>query len=164
MAEPIYTVEVEGLLKTQMRLEELGVVKIPAAMRKVVVAGAKPMRAAIRSAEQSMTTGQSRTLPGGLLRGIRYKSGRTTKTLASIAGAHAALSYYVVGPFGKGTAHRHLVIDGHEIVGHAPNLTRTGKRTTPVPFVKAGAESARGASAAAIEAASRIAIEEATKL
>jgi hypothetical protein len=164
MSGPIYVVDVEGLRETQARLEEIGIVKVPQAMRKIIVAGAKPMRAAIRSAAQGMTTGQSRKDPGGLVRGIRYKSGRTTKALASVAGAHAALNYYVVGPFGRGTRHRHLVIEGHEIVGHAPNLTRTGKRTRPVPFVQAGSDAARSQSAAAIETAARAAIEEATRL
>ena len=161
---PTITVEIPNLLAVQAKLEALGVVKVPQAMRKVIVAGAKPMKAAIKAAGQSMTVGQSKTLPGGLINGIRYKSGKTTKALASIAGAHQQISYYMVGPFGKGTSHRSLVIAGHEIVGHAPNLTRTGKRTQPVPFVEAGRKSAEGPALEAIAAAAKVAIEAASKL
>ena len=159
-----FTVEVPNLLATQARLEELGVVKVPQAMRKVIVAGAKPMRAAIRAEASGSFVGQSRTLPGGLLRSIKYKSGRTTKVLASIAGAHQAISYYMVGPMGKGSRHRHLIISGHEIVGHAPNLTRTGKRSTPNPFVERGRQAAAGPALEAISAAAAVAIEEAGRL
>jgi len=42
-----------------------------------------------------------------------------------------------VGAFAVGPTahHRHLVIQGHRIVGHRPNLVDTGKRSTPNPFV-----------------------------
>ena len=160
------TVEVPNLLAVQARLEELGVVKVPAAMRKVIVAGAKPMKAAIQAETpigQRFSASQG-DAPGNLLRGVRYKSGKTTKALASIAGAHQALAYYMVGPMGKGTAHRHLVIAGHEIVGHAPNLTHTGKRTTPNPFVERGRKAGEGPAVAAIEAAAKVALAEAERL
>ena len=162
------TVEVPNLLAVQARLEELGVVKVPAAMRKVIVAGAKPMKAAILAetpmAKPGTVSVQSESFPGDLRRGVRYKSGRTTKALASIAGAHQALAYYMVGPMGHGTAHRHLVIAGHEIVGHAPNLTHTGKQTTPNPFVERGRKAGEGPAVAAIEAAAKVALAEAERL
>jgi hypothetical protein len=144
-------IEIEGLLPLEARLEELGVVKIPLAMRKVTVAGAKPMKAAIKAAGSSMFQGQSKTDPGGLVRGVRYKASRGAKGLS-----------YTIGPFGAGTRHRALVIYGHEITGHTGK--RTGKRTRPVPFVEAGERAAAGASIAAITAASKVAIEAATKL
>ena len=162
------TVEVPNLLQTQARLEELGVVKVPQAMRKVVVAGAKPMKAAILAvtpvAKPGTVSVQSTSFPGDLKRSVKYKSGKTTKALAAIAGVTSQVSYYMVGPMGKGSAHRHLIVGGHEVVGHAPNFTKTGKRTTPNPFVQRGREAGQGAALGAIEVASRAALEEATRL
>jgi hypothetical protein len=146
-------ITVEGLPELSAKLTELGVVKIPLAMRRVTVAGAKPLRAAIRTAASGMFVGQSDQTPGGLLKGIRYKQVRGSKGME-----------YVIGPFGAGTAHRALVIGGHEVVGHAPNLTHTGKRTTPRPFVEEGRNAAQGTALAAIEVAAKAAIETATKL
>jgi len=159
------TVEVTNLLELQARLEALGVVKIPQAMRKVLVAGAKPIKTAIQNETPigEYTNVKENSWPGDLLRGVRFKSGRGTKALAKAVGAQS-ISYYVIGPFGKGTAHRHLVISGHEIVGHAPNLTRTGKRTTPNPFVQRGRQASEGTALSAINAAARAAIEAASKL
>jgi hypothetical protein len=148
------TVRVENLPQIEARLEELGTVKVPTAMRKIVVAGAKPMKAAIKSAGQSMFAGQSKTLPGGLVTGVRYKASRK----------RSGQQGYTIGPFGKGTAHRHLVIGGHEIVGHKPNLTHTGKRTRPVPFVERGREVAQAPALAAIAEAAKVALEAAAKL
>lgn len=148
------TVEVPNLLALQARLTELGVVKVPLAMRKVLVAGAKPMKAAI-AAETPVARAVSASgggAIGDLKRGIRFKAGRTDKAL------------YMIGPMGKGTAHRALVIRGHEIVGHAPNLTRTGKRTKPNPFVERGQAAGQGPALAAIATAAAAAIEAAAKL
>jgi hypothetical protein len=166
MAQYVH-VHVENLAQVQTRLMDLGAVKIPRTLGKVVAAGAKVMRAGIKSAGQSMTVGQSRVAPGGLIAGVRYKKARGGATIKGMAAAEAVGSEglaYIIGPFGKGTSHRHMVIDGHEIVGHKPNLTHTGKRTRPVPFVTAGAESSRGAAVAAMEAAAKVAIEEAQRL
>jgi hypothetical protein len=159
------TVEVPNLLAVQARLEELGVVKVPIAMRKIIVAGAKPMKAAIQNETPigEYTNVKENNWPGDLQRGVRYKSGKTSKALASIAGAHQSLAYYMVGPMGKGTAHRHLVIGGHEIVGHKPNLTHTGKRTTPNPFVERGRKAGEGPAIAAIEVAAKAALEAAAR-
>ena len=146
-------IHVEGLPELSAKLTDLGVVKIPLAMRKVTVAGAKPLRAAIRTAASGMFVGQSRTTPGGMVRGIRYKQVRGSKGME-----------YVIGPFGRGTAHRGLVIAGHEVVGHQPGKVHTGVRTTPRPFVEQGRREAQGAALAAIEVAAAAAIEEAAKL
>ena len=162
------TVEVPNLLAVQARLEELGVVKVPVAMRKIIVEGAKPMKAAILAQTPIAAPGtvsvQSTSFPGDLRRSVKYKSGKTTKALAAIAGAKSQIAYYMVGPMGKGSPHRHLVIGGHEMVGHKPNLTHTGKRTTPNPFVERGRKASEGPAIAAIEVAARAALEEATRL
>lgn len=144
-------IHVENLPQVEARLTELGVEKIPKAVRKVTVAGAKIMRASIRAAASSMFVGQSKKDPGGLERGIRYKASRGMKGRT-----------YIIGPFGKGTSHRALVIGGHEIVGHTGN--RTGKRTRPVPFVEAARRAGEGPALSAIEAAARAAIEAAERL
>ena len=159
------TVEVPNLLKTQKQLEELGVVKVPQAMRKVVVAGAKPIKAAILAETPvGFPSVNSRSFSGDLKRSVKYKSGKTTSALAAIAGVTSRVSYYMIGPMGKGSAHRHLVILGHEVVGHAPNFTKTGRRTTPNPFVGRGREASQGAAIAATEVAAAAALEEATRL
>ena len=41
----------------------------------------------------------------------------------------------LVGPAGRQGAHRHLVIRGHEMVGHKPWLVDTGQKTRPNDFV-----------------------------
>ena len=167
MSQPYVTIHFENLEQVESRLMDLGAVKIPRVLGQVVAAGAKVMRKGIQSAGQSMTVGQSRTLPGGLIAGVRYKKASGGASFRGMAAAEAVGSEglaYIVGPFGKGTYHRHLVIDGHEIVGHKPNLTRTGKRTQPVPFVRVGAEATQGAALAAIEVAAKVAIEGAERL
>ena len=165
MAGPIVTVEVPNLLAVQARLEELGTVKVPLAMRKILVAGAKPVRAAIRSQTPvGSPSVNSLSFPGDLQRGVRYKAGKTTRSLAAAAGVSSAISYYIIGPFGKGTAHRHLVIGGHEIVGHKPNLTRTGKRTRPNAFVQRGRDAAAAPALAAVASAAGAAVEAAAAL
>jgi hypothetical protein len=167
MTQPYVRIHVENLEQVEARLMDLGAVKIPRTLGQVVAAGAKVMREGIRSAGQSMTAGQSKVAPGGLIAGVRYKKARGGASVRGMAAAEAVGSEgldYIVGPFGKNTQHRHLVIDGHEIVGHEPYLTRTGERTRGVPFVKAGAEASQGAALAAIEAAAKAAIEEAERL
>lgn len=140
-------IEVLGVKECEAALTEFGEVKVPVAMRAVTVQGAKIMRASIKSAASSMFQGESKTMPGGLIKGVRYKAARGAKG-----------TRYIVGPFGKGTAHRALVVSGHEIVGHAPNKTHTGKRTRPVPFVQQGEEAALPAAVAAIEEGAKAAI------
>lgn len=162
------TIEVVGLREVEARLAELGAVKIPRAMRRVVVAGAKPLRSAIRAASpvgKIARPTQSDT-PGNLRRSVRYRAKR---------GSHGLT--YVVGPMGKGSAPRQLVIEGHAIKGHGHSLagmklgTRLGHqavggaaRTTPNDFVRRGRERATGVSFAAIEVAAREAIEAAGRL
>ena len=149
-------IHVEGLPELSAKLTDLGVVKIPLAMRKVVVAGAKPLRAAIRSMTPVAAPGtvsvNSTSFPGALQRGIRYKQVRGSNGME-----------YVIGPFGRGTAHRALVIGGHEIVGHQPGKVHTGKYTRANQFVARGQRAAQGAALAAIEVAAGAAVEEAAR-
>jgi hypothetical protein len=157
------TVTVANLPKVQARLTELGQVKIPKVMAKVVKAGALPMRAAIKAAGASMFENSRGPSGGGLEQGIRFKKARDKK---------AAVPTYMVGPFGKGTRHRHLVINGHAIHGHisgriggdAAARVGGGKRTHPVPFVEAGRKASASGSVAAIETAARAALAAAEKL
>ena len=182
------TVEVPNLLAVQARLEELGVVKVPLAMSRVMRPSAKLMQVAIQAeapvgdegtrTHKALLRWQASTFqkrmageqvkefkaPGGLLASVRFKAGKTTKELAAVAGLGQQIRYYMVGPFVKGSSHRHLVIAGHEIGGHAPNLTHTGKRTTPNPFVERGRKAGEGPAVAAIEAAAKVALAEAERL
>jgi len=162
------TIVIEGIRETQLKLEAFGVEKIPKAMGVVLTAGAKPLRAAIRAAapvsDQGPRPSQS-DVPGNLRASVKYKAVRKTGRTA-----------YVIGAFGKGSAHRHLVIYGHEIKGHnlygayqgsrgiKKNIARAGERTTPNDFIARGREAGQAEAIAAVEAASKVAIEEATKL
>lgn len=156
------TITVTNLPQVQARLTELGQVKIPKAMAQVVKAGAGPMKKAIQAAGSSMFQDSRGPSGGGLEQGIRFKKGRDKK---------AAVPTYIVGPFGKGTRHRHLVINGHAIAGHVSGRVGgdagarlSGKHTRPVPFVQVGRQAASGASVAAIEAAATAALAAAEKL
>ena len=182
------TVEVPNLLEVQAKLEVLGVVKVPLAMSQVMRPAAKVMASAI-AAEAPVGNEATRTskalgrwqkstfqarlagapvkefqAPGGLRASVKSKAGKTTLALSAAAGVKQCIRYYMVGPFGRGSSHRHLVIAGHEIVGHAPNLTRTGKQTRPNAFVERGRQSSEGAALGMIRAAIPVALAKASKL
>jgi hypothetical protein len=62
------------------------------------------------------------------------KTGNLSKSIKGRAFATASGKVgVVVGPMGKKASHRHLVEGGHAIVGHRPNLVRTGGRARPNP-------------------------------
>lgn len=149
------SVQIEGvdqLLARLGRVQSSGVRKV---MLKALVEGAKPLRAAIRAeapVAEKDTKGQYAHARGALRAGVRYKASRKNTGTRSLA--------YMVGPFGKGTAQRHLVVGGHVITGHKPNLTRTGKTTRPNPFVERGAERATGLAFAAVAVAAKARFEE----
>jgi hypothetical protein len=150
------SVKIEGvdqLLAKLGAVEHRGVRKF---MLKVLVEGAKPIRAAIRSeapvAERD-TTGKHAHTRGALRAGVRYKASR--KSTGGLS--------YMIGPFGRGTAQRHLVAGGHEIVGHAPSLAHTGKRTRPNPFVERGKDASAGAAFSAVEGAAKARFDELAK-
>lgn len=132
------TVAIEGVDRLLARLGEIEHKGVRKVMLKALVEGAKPLRSAIRGAAPKGETGNLRG-------GVRYKASRKSTAQRSLA--------YMVGPFGRGTAHRHLVVGGHEIVGHAPSLTRTGKRTRPDPFVERGRAAAESQAFAAVASA-----------
>ena len=159
----VVTVSIPNLLELQAKLEELGAVKIPRAMQKVIVAGAKPIRTAIRAETPVGPT-------GNLRKSVKYKSGTTDRAFVKLSTA-SKLAFTVadgagalIGPQGKGSPHAHLVIDGHEMVGHRPNRVRTGKMTRANPFVQRGREASEGAAMDAMAVAVRAAIEAATML
>jgi hypothetical protein len=70
---------------------------------------------------------------GNLKRRVR------ARTLRARNGGFSGVREYGAS-VGSTAPHRHLVIRGHEIVGHRPNRVRTGKRTTANPFVDEAAQ------------------------
>lgn len=137
------TIVVERIAEVEARLTEAGVVKIPAAVRRVTVEGAKPLKAAIKAEAPVGKKARPRQndTPGNLRRGVRYKASKGFKG-----------ERYTIGPFGPGTAHRGLVIFGHRIHGSTARSTRNS-------FVKRGAEGATAGAVARLEAAAKAAIE-----
>jgi hypothetical protein len=134
---------VERIPQVTAALVAAGEVKIPQAVRRVTVEGAKPLRAAIRAEApvgKRARPAQNDT-PGNLRRSVRYKASRGSKG-----------ERYTVGAFGRGSAHRGLVIYGHEKRGG-------GGRTRANSFVERGGQAAEGAAVAAINAAATAAIK-----
>ena len=164
MSQPYVTIHFENLEQVESRLMDLGAVKIPRVLGQVVAAGAKVMRKGIQSAGQSMTVGQSRTLPGGLIAGVRYKKASGGASFRGMAAAEAVGSEglaYIVGPFGKGSQLRHLVIYGHDIQNRKGGPTYG--RTKPNSFVQRGEEKSRSQAFDAVAAAAKNALAELSK-
>jgi len=142
---------------------------------KAIAPGAKVMRDAIRAeapVARKDTTGRYAHKKGALKRGVRFKASRQRIQYGGKTYVGKVVAY-IVGPFGKGTSQRHLVVGGHEIKGHrtvAGTLLgiNTHKkvgglmRTRPNPFVQRGEARARTATSGAIESAARSAFEELT--
>ena len=149
MTNVIYSAKVEGVDKLAKTLMDTGDKRARRFMLKALVGGAKPLRASIRSEATFPTKGKH---PGALRQGVRYKASR--KSTGQIA--------YMVGPYGKGTAQRHLVIYGHDITGHKPNKTKTGQRTKPNNFVQRGEEKARSQAYEGVATAAKAALAELT--
>jgi hypothetical protein len=153
----IYSAKVEGMDELVKTLTDTADRRARRLMLKVIVAGAKTLRTSIRS-EAPYGEGRKRTVmtKGGktkektihLRDSVRYKASR--KTTGQIA--------YMVGPFGKGSQLRHLVIYGHNIQNRkgGPVLGRT----RPNNFVQRGEEKARSQSFDAIASAAKGMIEE----
>jgi hypothetical protein len=150
------TVQVEGVDRLLARLGEIEHTGVRKVMLKALVEGAKPLRASIKSEAPVAArdaTGRYAHTRGALRGGVRYKASRkATRSLA-----------YMVGPFGKGTHQRHLVVGGHEITGHKPGKVQTGKRTTPNPFVERGRSAAEGQAFARVADAARARFDELAK-
>jgi len=158
--------ELEGVNELLRALERAGGPGARKVMLKSLVEGAKQVRSAIRAEAPVAardTAGRYAHKRGTLRAGVRYKASRTRRTY-QIA--------YMIGPFGKGTAHRHLVISGHAIKGHrrtllgmgAGKLGRQGlsgaKRTRPDDFVARGEARSKSAALLAVEGKARALVGE----
>ena len=151
----IVTTEVVGL---EPLLTKLGDMTSDARIRKVglkaIEPGAKIMKAAIQAeapvADQD-TKGRYAHTKGALKRGVRYKASRTKNV--EYWGGTPAIAAYVVGPFGKGTAQRHLIVSGHKLSGVQ------GGHTKPNPFVQRGVDRSQADAFAAIESTASEALE-----
>jgi hypothetical protein len=152
----LVTTEVTGLEPLLRKLEDMtSTARVRKVGLKVLEPGAKAMKKAI--AEEAPVNkvdrkGRQGDKPGNLKRGVRYKASRTKNV--QYWGGTPALAAYIVGPFGKGTAHRHLIVSGHKLVGHnrfafqgregvKKGLSSEGGRTKPNPFVQRGIERAK---------------------
>jgi len=154
------TFDLEGVEKVVAKLDGM---TTPARIRKVALKALEPGARIIRDAirieapvAEKNTVGKYAHPKGALKRGVRYKASRTKNV--EYWGGTPAVAAYVIGPFGKGTAERHLVTAGHTITGHAPNKTRGG-RTKPNPFVDRGRARSQGAAMSAIESTAHEALE-----
>jgi hypothetical protein len=142
----LYSAEVEGmdaLVKALDGVKSSGVRRV---MLKALVEGAKPLRAAIRTEAPGPPADKLR---GNLKKSVRYKASK--KSTGDIA--------YMIGPFGKGSQHRHLVIYGHTVTGHRPNKVQGG-HSKPNNFVERGEQKARAAAFDAVAATAKSAFGE----
>jgi hypothetical protein len=169
-----------GLVTTEVQGLEPLIAKLPdmtsdARIRKVglkaIEPGAKIMKAAIQAeapvAKQD-TKGKYAHTKGALKRGVSYKASRTKNV--EYWGGTPAISAYVVGPFGKGTSQRHLIVSGHKTTGHfstANHNRQTGAhfatggkdRTDANPFVQRGVDRSQADAFSAIESTASEALE-----
>ena len=150
----LVTTEVQGLEPLIAKLTDMtSDARIRKVGLKAIEPGAKIMKAAIQAeapvAEQD-TKGKYAHTKGALKRGVRYKASRTKNVV--YWGGTPAVSAYVVGPFGKGTSQRHLIVSGHK-TGLA------GGRTTANPFVQRGVDRSQADAFAAIESTASEALE-----
>ena len=126
---------------------------------KALEPGAKIIKAAIQveaPVAEKDTKGKYAHPKGALKRGVRYKASRVKNV--EYWGGTPAVAAYVIGPFGKGTAERHLVTAGHTITGHAPNKVQGG-RTKPNAFVDRGHAKGQALAMSAIESTASEALE-----
>jgi hypothetical protein len=137
------------------------------------VPGAKVLRAAIRAetpVAQKDTTGRYAHKRGALRKGVRYKASRQQIEYGGKTFSGKAIAY-IVGPFGKGTAQRALVVGGHDIKGHKRTLLGASvghkkvgglMRTRPNNFVERGEARARVSLTGEMESGAKAAFEELT--
>lgn len=111
--------ELLGFKAADALLAQYAPKEMRARMQRATLAGARAARPFIRAEAPKGPT-------GNLKRSVKARKGRN---LVNVVGGTSSA---VVGPTAP---HRHLVIRGHEIVGHKPNKVRTGKRTKGNPFV-----------------------------
>jgi hypothetical protein len=122
--------EVIGLKAADLMLAQYAPKEMRQRIQKGTLAAARYIRPFIRAEAPKGAT-------GNLKRSVTARKGKW-QMAGSVGSA-------VVGPTAK---HRHLVIRGHEIVGHKPNKVRTGKRTRSNHFVDRGVSHALGRAAA----------------
>jgi hypothetical protein len=163
------TIEVTGLPEVEAKLLALDA-KIRPGLLATSRPGAKLLRDAIRA---EAPVGQrprptQNDVPGNLRNSVQFKASRK----------RSGFTGQVVAPYGKGSAHRYLVIAGHEIKGHGHSLfgaklsvKRFGHKgtsgktsTTPNPFVQRGRERVEAQALAATELAAIKVVERAVKL
>ena len=170
-------ITVEGLPELEAKLLEFDA-KVRPGLLRATRPGAKLLQVAIQAEApvgQRPRPSQG-DVPGNLRASVRYKASRK----------RSGFTGEVVAPYGKGSAHRYLVIAGHRIKGHArvrlgkyetkgglteyhhkigrKGVSRSGEMTTPNDFVRRGRMAAEGPALAATEAAVAAAIEAAVKL
>lgn len=112
-------IELLGVKAADALLAQYAPKEMRTRMQRATMAGARVARPFIRAEAPKGKT-------GNLRKSVKARKGNASVGIA--AGTASAL----VGPT---SAHRHLVIRGHEIVGHEPNKTRAGRRTKSNPFV-----------------------------
>lgn len=154
------TYDLEGVEAIVAKLDGMtSTARIRKVALKALEPGAKIIKAAIQAeapVQDHDTKGKYAHPKGALKRGVRYKASRTTNV--EYWGGTPAVAAYVIGPFGKGTAHRHLITAGHVITGHKPNKVQGG-RTKPNAFVDRGHARGQGAAMSAIESTASEALE-----
>lgn len=148
------SVQIEGVDQLLRALERAGGPGARKVMLKSLAEGAKPLKRAI--------AGEAPVRTGALRRSVRYKASR--KRTGTVG--------YMVGPFGKGSRHRHLVVNGHAVRGHRRTLLGMGagklgrhglsgaKRTRPDDFVARGEAGGRAAALLAVESKARALVGE----
>ena len=166
-------VEVEGMSKLVDKLNDASSdVRVRRFALKAIAPGAKILRDSIRAeapVAKHDTAGRYAHRKGALKRGVRYKASRQRIEYGGKTFVGKVIAY-IVGPFGKGTAQRHLVVAGHNVKGHKRSLLgiKVGghrsvgglMRTRPNPFVERGEARARTSTSGAIETGAKAAFEE----
>jgi hypothetical protein len=144
----VYSAKVEGIDELLKVMAGIGTTAhVRKVMLKAIVAGAKPLRAAIRS--EAPVGAASDPGRGNIKKSVRYKASK--KSTGTIG--------YMIGPFGQDSQHRHLVIYGHTITGHKPDKVK-GARTQPNNFVERGENKSRAAAFDAVAAEAKAALGE----
>jgi hypothetical protein len=107
--------KVTGLTTAVDRLKVFDQPQFDRAAQKVLMAAARSLVVPIRQAARSSFAGHGK-VPGRLVKSVSARKGIASKPLPAA----------VVGPRAP---YRHLVIDGHRIVGHGGRFGRGGKDT-----------------------------------
>lgn len=123
--------DLKALARFEKRVEQYRGLPLVKRMEKGTLDAARLLVGPVRTAAPRGPT-------GNLKRSISARPGSrgASRNLSAFAAAsQGAIAGAVVGPRSSIAPHRHLVIRGHEIVGHLPNKVHTGKRAVANPFV-----------------------------